>query len=174
MGTNKPRTKQDNYTKATSQQMSERQSQDTGVLPGPKLKYHRCSSAIGKKEKRKSTNKHGEFKTHSWRAQTAHRARLKMCIQLQRHLLLGRCLCWAPCPKSYFNHWKSCSCGQGSPVELPKHRHVALLVMPQAHCLVASSCSRWTCASCRSHRTFQDWTVRTSQHQKVSQMSQKS
>lgn len=99
---------------------------------------------------------------------------LKWGIQLQRHLLLGRCLCWAPCPKSYFNHWKSCSCGQGSPVELPKHRHVALLVMPQAHCLVASSCSRWTCASCRSHRTFQDWTVRTSQHQKVSQMSQKS
>lgn len=58
--------------------MSERQLQDTGVLPGPKLKYHRCSSVTGKKEKRESTNKHGEFKTHSWRAQTAHRARLKM------------------------------------------------------------------------------------------------
>lgn len=78
MGTNKPRTKQDNYTKATSQLMSERQLQDIGVLPGPKLKYHRCSSAIGEKEKRKSTNKHGEFKTHSWRAPTAQRARLKM------------------------------------------------------------------------------------------------
>lgn len=72
MGTNKLRTKQDNYTKATSQLTSERQLQDIGVLPGPKLK-----SAIGEKEKRKSTNKHGKFKTHSWRDPATQRDRLK-------------------------------------------------------------------------------------------------
>lgn len=81
---------------------------------------------------------------------------LKQGIQLQRHLLLGRHLPGAQCTKSYLNQWKSSPCSQGSPVELPKHRHVALLGMPQAPCFVPSSCSRWTRASCRSCRTFQD------------------
>lgn len=66
---------------------------------------------------------------------------------IQRHLLLGRYLYWAPCPKSYFNHWKFCSCCQGSPVKLPKHRHLAPLETPQPHCLLPSSCFRWTSAS---------------------------
>lgn len=62
--------------------MSERQLQDTGVLPGPKLKYHHCSSATeeeenknkNKKIKNKSKNpttkkasyKYRESKTSSW------------------------------------------------------------------------------------------------------------
>lgn len=37
--------------------MSERQLQDTGVLPGPKLKYHCCSSATEEEENKNNKNK---------------------------------------------------------------------------------------------------------------------
>lgn len=60
--------------------MSERQLQDTGVLPGPKLKYHHCSSATEEEENKnknkkiknknpttkKATYKYRESKTSSW------------------------------------------------------------------------------------------------------------
>lgn len=89
MGTNKARTKQDNYTKATSQQRSERQLQDTGVLPGPKEKYHCCSSATGKKEREKAHTITEDLKSIPREPKLPTGPGLKCGIQLQRHLLLG-------------------------------------------------------------------------------------
>lgn len=90
MGTNKLRTKQDNYTKATSQLTTERQLQDISVLPGPKLKYHHCSTVTGEKEKRKAQINMQNLKPIPGEPQVPRGPGLNPRIQLQRHLLLGR------------------------------------------------------------------------------------